>query len=72
MEIKQYLFQPTYPSPVQYGRLDPSSEAKDDYKLNQDTNQTLKNAQMQETSMKNEVKPEVTNSSNQNLLDVYA
>ncbi|MEN4046741.1 hypothetical protein [Sulfurimonas sp. NWX367] len=75
MNIAQYTFQSPYPSPVQIGRLDPSS-LKDSSSSQSDTssllkasNETLKKAQVLETSLKSEVKPSVSQSKS---LDIYA
>jgi len=75
MNVAQYTFQSPYPSPVQVGRLDPSSvknsssSANDDASLLNVSNQTLKKAQTFENSLKSEVKPVVASS---NSLDLYA
>jgi len=75
MNVAQYTFQSPYPSPVQVGRLDPSSvknsssSTNDDASLLNASNQTLKKAQTFENSLKSEVKPVVASA---NSLDLYA
>lgn len=72
MNIAQYTFQSPYPSPIQVGRLDPSSvknSSNEDTSFFNASNQTLKEAQTFENSLKNEVKPAVESS---NSLDIYA
>lgn len=75
MNVAQYTFKSPYPSPVQVGRLDPSSvknsssSANDDASLLNASNQTLQKAQTFENSLKSEVKPVVASS---NSLDLYA
>lgn len=75
MNVAQYTFQSPYPSPVQVGRLDPSSlkdsssAGSDTSSLLKSTNETLNKAEAVETSLKSEVKPSVSAS---NSLDLYA
>jgi hypothetical protein len=72
MQVAKYTFQSPYPSPVQVGRLDPSS-LKDESTKNssQDLNipnETVQKAQTLQNSLKGDVRPTVTS----NRLDVYA
>ena len=77
MNVAQYTFQSPYSSPLQVGRLDPSSvkeEAEDTSSVNSSqsapvVNETLGSAQSFEATQTSEVEPTVE--SNQ-LLDVYA
>ena len=74
MQVKSYTFQSPYPNQFQIGRVDPSSEQEektqaDTAKLSQESNQTLKEAELFSATETQEVKPEV---SSQNLIDVYA
>ena len=73
MNVVQYTFQSPYHSPIQVGRLDPSSvknsSANNDASLLNAGNQTLQKAQTFENSLKSEVKPAVASS---NSLDFYA
>jgi len=75
MNVAQYIFQSPYPSPVQVGRLDPnslkdsSSSQNDTSSLLKSSNETLKRAEVLETSLKSEVKPSVFSSGS---LDLYA
>ena len=72
MNVAQYTFQSPYPNPIQVGRLDPSSlknSSNGDTSLLNGSNQTLKEAQTFESSLKSEVKPAVESS---NSLDIYA
>ena len=75
MNVAQYTFQSPYPSPIQVGRLDPSSlkesspSSQDTSSLLRSTNQTLNEAKTFEASRESEVKPTV---SNVNSLDLYA
>ena len=73
MNVAQYTFKSPYPSPIQVGRLDPSSvknsSANNDASLLNAGNQTLQKAQTFENSLKSEVKPAVASS---NSLDLYA
>ena len=73
MQIAQYTFQSPYPSPVQVGRLDPNSVKDNSANSNQPnpaalTNETEQKAKNLESSLKQEVKPTVSN----NKLDLYA
>ena len=74
MRVAEYTFQSPYPSPVQVGRLDPNS-VKDNNSANSNqsnpaavTNETEQKAKSLESSLKQEVKPTVSN----NRLDLYA
>lgn len=75
MNVAQYTFQSPYPSPVQVGRLDPSSQndnsqsSGDTSSLLKATNQTEQKAQMVQESIKSEAKPVVSTPA---LLDLYA
>jgi hypothetical protein len=74
MNVAQYTFQSPYPSPVQVGRLDPSSQndnsqSADTSSLLKATNQTEQKAQMVQESIKSEAKPVVSTPA---LLDLYA
>lgn len=72
MQVTQYLFQSPYSSPVQYGRVDPTSTqsaSQSDAKLPSATNETANKAQAFESTQKKEVTPTVSGS---NVLDVYA
>ena len=73
MQVAQYTFQSPYPSPVQVGRLDPNSLKESSANPNQSnpaalTNETEQKAKSLEFSLKQEVKPTVSN----NKLDLYA
>ena len=72
MQVAQYTFQSPYPSPVQVGRLDPSSVKEDNAQnTNQSfnpTTQTELKAQSFEATQKQDVKPTVKS----NRLDIYA
>ncbi len=73
MQIAQYTFQSPYPSPVQVGRLDPSSLKENSSNAGQSDPVALKNATVQkaqnfEATEKTEVKPVVSNTQ----LDIYA
>ena len=74
MEVKRYLFQSPYNSPVQFGRPDPSTQTDDTQKLNSNTNETLKKAEIQTNEMKKQVKPSVSETPMDSLykLDIYA
>jgi len=74
MEVKRYLFQSPYSSPVQVGRADPSSTSES--KPQQDTsgldgaiNKTQNEAASFQATQVEEVKPTV---SSNNILDTYA
>ncbi len=69
MQVKQYLFQSPYSSPVQFGRVDPSSKesSQDDKQLLNSTNQTANKAQVFQSTQTQEVTPTVSGK-----LDVYA
>ena len=77
MNVAQYTFQSPYSSPVQVGRLDPSSVKEEEGSSSATSsgqsapvvNETLSSAQSFEATQTSEVTPTV--SSNQ-LLDVYA
>ncbi|WP_457750074.1 hypothetical protein [Sulfurimonas sp.] len=75
MNVAKYTFQSPYSSPVQVGRLDPSSvkdtssSGSDTSSLLQSSNQTLQEAKQVESSLKSDVKPLVSSS---NSLDTYA
>ena len=73
MQVAQYTFQSPYPSPVQVGRLDPSSLKESSAGSSQSDPAALKNETQQkaknlESSLKQEVKPTVSS----NQLDIYA
>jgi len=73
MQIAKYTFQSPYPSPVQVGRLDPSSLKENSANTNQSdpaalTNETEQKAKNLQSSLKEEVKPTLSN----NQLDIYA
>jgi len=74
MEVRRYTFQSPYPSPVQFGRLDPSSVKSDDASQKNSSldvsSQTQQKAQMLQNELKGDVKPMVEQSSG--LLDLYA
>ncbi len=77
MEVKSYLFQSPYPSQVQFGRENTVSKEnekmqQDSAQLEQQTNQTARDAKTMETSQSREVEPRVTQSSDNSRLDVYA
>ncbi|MEN8302925.1 MAG: hypothetical protein ABFQ64_02495 [Campylobacterota bacterium] len=76
MNVAQYTFQSPYSSPVQVGRLDPSSvkeeegaSATSSQQSAPVVNETLSSAQNFEATQVSEVTPTVSSS---NLLDVYA
>ena len=70
MQVTQYLFQSPYSSPVQYGRVDPSTQnsLQDSKQQFHATNETLTKAQTFQVTQKQEVTPTVSS----NKLDVYA
>ena len=73
MQVAEYTFKSPYPSPVQVGRLDPNSVKDNSANSNQSnpaamTNETEQKAKSLESSLKQEVKPTVSN----NKLDLYA
>ena len=72
MQVAQYTFQSPYPSPIQVGRLDPNSIKEDAAKSNSQNfnvpNETAQKAKVVQESLKQEVKPAVSN----NRLDIYA
>lgn len=69
MQVTQYLFQSPYSSPVQFGRVDPTSKdsSQDNTQLLSSTNETANKAQAFKSTQTKEVAPTVTG-----LLDVYA
>ncbi|MDH4944286.1 hypothetical protein [Sulfurimonas sp. C5] len=70
MQVKQYLFQSPYSSPVQFGRVDPSSKessSQDNKQLLSSTNQTANKAQVFQSTQTQEVTPTVSGK-----IDVYA
>lgn len=69
MQVTRYLFQSPYSSPVQFGRVDPSSKdsSQDNTKLLNSTNETANKAQIFESTQTKEVTPTVSGK-----LDVYA
>jgi len=74
MNVAQYTFQSPYPSQVQVGRPDTSSqradvEQKDSSELLKNTNTSLSNAKIFQITQTEEVKPTVSSS---HLLDTYA
>jgi hypothetical protein len=72
MNVNSYIFQSPYSSSVQVGRPDPNAntqENKEETLSAKDTNQTLKNAEMLQTSNSKEVTPSVESA---NKLDIYA
>ena len=78
MEVSKYLFQSPSSSPVQVGRLDPSSkqESTKQEATKESTstlpNETLKEAQSFQATQTQEVKPTVESTKSSNALDVYA
>jgi hypothetical protein len=72
MNVASYLFQSPSPSPVQVGRLDPSSKQESSVKTETPPkDETVTKAQNFQASQTTEVTPKVESSSAQ-LLDVYA
>ncbi len=74
MQVKSYTFQSPYPSQVQVGRADSSSSQnkkteENTSKLTQESNETLKNAEVLTDTQAQEVQVKV---SGEHLLDVYA
>jgi len=73
MQVKQYIYQSPYTSPIQIGRVDPNAPKEDGSATNADA--TLNKSQLQQEAQtfqeatKQDVEPSVT--SNQ-LLDIYA
>ena len=69
MEVKRYLFQSPYNSPIQMGREDPSTKTQErTSELLKNTDQELKKAQTFEKS----TEETSTNSENsENKLDIY-
>lgn len=69
MQVTQYLFKSPYSSPVQFGRVDPSSKdsSQENSQLLNSTNETAKKAQVFESTQTKEVVPTVSG-----RLDVYA
>jgi len=73
MNVASYLFQSPSPSPVQVGRLDPSSKEESSAQVESPVpNETLTKAQSFQASQISEVTPTVENASSEHLLDVYA
>ena len=74
MEVKRYVYQSPYNSPVQFGREDPSMKKNgDETKLMQQSNQTLQKAQTFSQTTQKEVTPRVNETqTSQRLLDTYA
>jgi hypothetical protein len=75
MEVKSYTFQSPYPNQLQIGRADSSSAQNEKAQqegatLAQESNQTLKSAEIFTATQAQEVQPDV--SSPERLLDVYA
>ncbi|WP_428737500.1 hypothetical protein [Sulfurimonas sp.] len=71
MQVTQYLFQSPYSSPVQFGRVDPSTQdsSQASAQLLNSTNETANKAQTFQVTQTSEVTPTVSSS---NTLDVYA
>jgi len=66
MEVKRYLFQSPYNSPIQMGREDPSAKTQEQTsELLKNTNQELKKAQTFEKST------EETSTDSKNKLNLY-
>lgn len=72
MQVKQYLFQSPYSSPVQYGRVDPTTKdtSTQTQQLLNTTNQTMSEAKTVQATQTQEVTPTVSSSSS--TLDLYA
>lgn len=74
MQVTRYLFQSPYSSPVQFGRVDPTtkdSSNSGDAQLLKSTNQTAVAAQAFEATQTKEVKPSVSGPAGSSL-DIYA
>ncbi|WP_304545941.1 hypothetical protein [Sulfurimonas microaerophilic] len=69
MKVTQYLFQSPYSSPVQFGRVDPSTKdsSQGNTQLLNSTNETANKAQAFKATQTKEVTPTVSGK-----LDVYA
>jgi hypothetical protein len=70
MQVTQYLFQSPYSSPVQFGRVDPTTSkdsSQESTQLLNSTNETANKAQAFESTQKKEVTPTVSGT-----LDIYA
>ena len=70
MEVKRYIYQSPYQSPVQFGRPDPSTKNDQDAKLMEETNTTLQKAQQVKTSL--EQQADIKVNQNSSGLDIYA
>ncbi|MBN2815171.1 MAG: hypothetical protein JXQ67_00700 [Campylobacterales bacterium] len=71
MQVTQYTYQSPYTSPVQFGKVDPSTKQEQSTQTDQllQNNQSAVQAQELQATQTQEVKPSVTQNS---LLDVYA
>ncbi|MFT7860526.1 MAG: hypothetical protein ABXS93_06290 [Sulfurimonas sp.] len=71
MQVTQYLFQSPYSSPVQFGRVDPTTkeDSQEDQQLLSTTNETANKAQNFQSTQTKEVTPTVSSG---NELDIYA
>ena len=77
MEVRRYIYQSPYNSPVQFGRPDPSSkEEGSTLELTKNGNETLKKAESVKMQLQNEAAGKEQESSSSSLkprvLDIYA
>jgi len=73
MNVASYLFQSPSPSPVQVGRLDPSSKQESSTPTESSVaDEAVTKAQSFQASQTSEVAPTVESASSEHLLDVYA
>ena len=72
MEVKRYLFQSPYSSPVQFGRPENVRTQQEDQSLDVQTQTEQKAQSVKNAITQTEVKPEVSGSASTSLLDVYA
>ena len=69
MEVRHYIYQSPYNSPVQFGRPDTSEGQKQETELLEKSDATLQKAQQIHTSMQKESEIQINT---QNKLDLYA
>lgn len=74
MEVKRYVYQSPYNSPVQFGRPDPSMQKDSEQtELTQESSQSLQNAQTYRIKLQKGVEPPLNKTLNsQGLFDTYA
>lgn len=74
MQVTKYLFQSPYSSPVQFGRVDPTtkeSSTENSTQLMSSGNETASKAEALQATQKKEVTPSVSTDTG-NKLDIYA